>query len=136
MSREVQALKDRISVLERERDEAYRRRDEWKKKAEGYDAVRLALREKVGSPWPPNLSRALWAGIAADEKKRAVDARREALEEAAREIECNCSPERDKIAALPPGRAWEQRWRWCTKSNCRAACAAAIRALNEKEGKP
>lgn len=30
--------------------EMTRRRDEWKKKAEGYDAVRLALREKVGSP--------------------------------------------------------------------------------------
>jgi len=86
MSQEVQALKDRISVLERERDEAYRRRDEWKKKAEGYDAVRRALREKVGSPWPPNLSRALWAGIAADEKKRADDARCEALEAAIKAI--------------------------------------------------
>lgn len=64
-----------------ERDEARRRRDEWRKKAEGYDAVRLALREKVGAPWPPNLSRALWAGIAADEKKRADDA--EARAEAA-----------------------------------------------------
>jgi len=86
MSQEVQALKDRISVLERERDEAYRRRDEWKKKAEGYDAVRRALREKVGSPWPPNLSRAMWAGIAADEKKRADDARCEALADAIQAI--------------------------------------------------
>lgn len=60
--------------LEQERDEAIRRRDAWKAKAEGYDAVRKALREKVGAPWPPNLSRALWAGIAADEKKRADDA--------------------------------------------------------------
>ena len=60
--------------LEQERDEAIRRRDAWRAKAEGYDAVRMALREKVGAPWPPNLSRALWAGIAADEKKRADDA--------------------------------------------------------------
>ena len=60
--------------LEKERYEATRRRDAWKAKAEGYDAVRKALREKVGAPWPPNLSRALWAGIAADEKKRADDA--------------------------------------------------------------
>lgn len=54
--------------------EMTRRRNEWRKKAEGYDAVRLALREKVGSPWPPHMSRILWAGIAADEKKRADDA--------------------------------------------------------------
>ena len=57
-----------------ERDEARRRRDEWRKKAEGYDEVRLALREKVGAPWPPNMSRLMWAGIAADEKTRADDA--------------------------------------------------------------
>lgn len=63
-----------VKTLEQERDEAIRRRDAWKAKAEGYDAVRKALREKVGAPWPPNLSRALWAGIAADEKKRADDA--------------------------------------------------------------
>lgn len=54
--------------------EMTRRRDAWQAKAEGYDAVRLALREKVGTPWPPNMSRLLWAGIAADEKKRADDA--------------------------------------------------------------
>lgn len=60
--------------LRAELAEMTRRRDEWRKKAEGYDAVRLALREKVGAPWPPHLSRALWTGIAADEKKRADDA--------------------------------------------------------------
>ena len=64
----------RIAELESEAAEARRRRDEWQKKAEGYDAVRQALREKVGAPWPPHLSRALWAGIAADERKRADDA--------------------------------------------------------------
>ena len=63
-----------IARLKAERDEAQRRRDEWRAKAEGYDAVRLALREKVGAPWPPHMSRLLWAGIAADEKKRADDA--------------------------------------------------------------
>lgn len=63
-----------VLILKAERDEARRRRDEWRKKAEGYDAVRLALREKVGYPWPPHMSRVLWAGIAADEKKRADDA--------------------------------------------------------------
>lgn len=65
---------DRIAALEAELAEARRRRDEWRKKAEGYDEVRRALREKVGAPWPPHMSRALWAGIAADEKKRADDA--------------------------------------------------------------
>ena len=54
--------------------EMTRRRDEWRKKAEGYDAVRLALREKVGTPPPISLSRLMWAGVAADEKKRADDA--------------------------------------------------------------
>jgi hypothetical protein len=63
-----------VEALRAELAEMTRRRDEWRKKAEGYDAVRLALREKVGSPWPPHLSRLLWAGIAADEKKRADDA--------------------------------------------------------------
>ena len=67
-------LGEKLAKAVEERDEAIRRRDAWKSKAEGYDAVRKALREKVGAPWPPNLSRALWAGIAADEKKRADDA--------------------------------------------------------------
>jgi hypothetical protein len=67
----------RIAALEAERDEALRRRDAWRAKAEGYDAVRLALREKVGAPWPQKLSRLMWAGIAADEKKRADDAEAE-----------------------------------------------------------
>lgn len=61
----------RIEELEADLAEMTRRRDAWKAKAEGYDEVRLALREKVGAPWPPNMSRLLWAGIAADEKKRA-----------------------------------------------------------------
>ncbi|WP_375553345.1 hypothetical protein [Roseovarius mucosus] len=63
----MQALKNALA-------EMTRRRDEWRKKAEGYDAVRLALREKVGDPWPPHMSRVLWAGISADQKKRADDA--------------------------------------------------------------
>ena len=65
---------DRIAALEAQLAEMTRRRDEWRKKAEGFDAVRLALREKVGAPWPPHMSRVMWAGIAADEKKRADDA--------------------------------------------------------------
>ena len=79
---------DRIEALEAALDEMTRRRDEWRKKAEGFDAVRLALREKVGAPWPPNMSRVLWAGIAADEKKRADDAEAALLaaDELAREI--------------------------------------------------
>jgi hypothetical protein len=67
----------RIAELEAEVSEARRRRDEWRKKAEGYDEVRLALREKVGEPWPPHMSRVLWAGIAADWRKRAEDAEAE-----------------------------------------------------------
>ena len=70
----ISAKNARIEALEAALDEMTRRRDEWRKKAEGFDAVRLALREKVGTPWPPNMSRLLWAGIAADEKKRADDA--------------------------------------------------------------
>jgi hypothetical protein len=72
--------RDAQAALDAERAEVAemtRRRDEWRRKAEGYDAVRKALREKVGAPWPPNLSRALWAGLAADEKKRADDAEAE-----------------------------------------------------------
>jgi hypothetical protein len=61
----------RAEKAEAERDEARRRRDEWKKKAEGFDAVCTALREKVGAPWPPHLSRVMWAGLAAAEKARA-----------------------------------------------------------------
>ena len=72
--RNIKQAADRIEALEAALAEMTRRRDEWRKKAEGYDAVRLALREKVGTPWPPNMSRLLWAGIAADEKKRADDA--------------------------------------------------------------
>ena len=70
----MQRAADRIEALEAELAEMTRRRDEWRKKAEGYDAVRMALRGKVGTPWPPHMSRLLWAGIAADEKKRADDA--------------------------------------------------------------
>lgn len=66
-----------IAELRGEMDEARRRRDEWRKKAEGYDEVRLALREKVGAPWPPNMSRILWAGIAAAERTRAETAEAE-----------------------------------------------------------
>lgn len=82
----IEQLAATNEALVKERDEAIRRRDAWKSKAEGYDAVRKALREKVGAPWPPNLSRALWAGIAADEKNRAeaaeaeVEKLREALQ--------------------------------------------------------
>lgn len=79
----AQAAKDKAEIAE-----ARRRRDEWRKKAEGYDAVCLALREKVGAPWPPHLSRVMWAGLAAAEKKRADDAeaRIARLEAALREI--------------------------------------------------
>lgn len=75
-----------IAALEARLAEMTRRRDEWRKKAEGFDEVRQALREKVGAPWPPNMSRALWAGIAADEKKRA-DAAEARLAEALKALE-------------------------------------------------
>lgn len=73
----VKVVANCIEELEAELVEARRRRDAWRAKAEGYDEVRLALREKVGAPWPPNLSRILWAGIAADERRRADDAEAE-----------------------------------------------------------
>lgn len=91
-----EATQARAEAAEKALDEMTRRRDEWRKKAEGYDAVRLALREKVGTPWPPNMSRLLWAGIAADEKKRADDAEaevarlREALGDAMRRLGGGC----------------------------------------------
>jgi hypothetical protein len=78
-------MMQRIDDLEASLSEMTRRRDEWRKKSDGYDDVRIALREKVGAPWPPNLSRLLWAGIAADQKKTADDLRaalREILMEA------------------------------------------------------
>lgn len=89
LAAEWQKEKDRADRLESERDEALRRRDEWRRKAEGFDDVRKALREKIGEPWPPTMSRALWAGIAADQKKRADDAEaeRDRLREALEEIE-------------------------------------------------
>lgn len=68
---EIRQAAARIRSLEEQVKDARRRRDAWRKKAEGYDAVCLALREKVGSPWPPHMSRLLWAGIAAAEKTRA-----------------------------------------------------------------
>jgi len=64
-----------VARLRAELAEMTRRRDEWSAKAEGYDEIRLALREKVGDPGPPHLSRLLWAGIAADHKKTVRDAR-------------------------------------------------------------
>ena len=73
----VDAAQAEIATLRAELAEMKRRRDEWQKKAEGFDTIRHALREKVGAPWPPNLSRGLWAALAADEKKRADDAEAE-----------------------------------------------------------
>jgi hypothetical protein len=70
----VASRDDEVRELKAQLKEMTRRRDEWRKRAEGFDAIRHALREKVGAPWPPNLSRALWAALAADEKKRADDA--------------------------------------------------------------
>ena len=67
----------RCDALEAELAEARRRRDAWKAKAEDYDRIRAALRKKVGAPWPPSLSRSLWAALAADQKKRADDAEAE-----------------------------------------------------------
>lgn len=66
-----------IARLTAELAEMTRRRDEWRAKAEGYDAVRLALREATRDPGERNFSRVVWAGIAADEKKRADDAEAE-----------------------------------------------------------
>ena len=108
--------RDRIEALEAALDEMTRRRDEWRKKAEGFDAVRLALREKVGAPWPPNMSRLLWAGIAADEKKRADDAEADAsrLWEALNELRplvfgANHAEERYPLALRALGRTGNDR---------------------------
>lgn len=77
----IQAQAAEIARLRAERAEATRRRDEWRAKAEGYDAVRLALRDavagKFGEDGPRTMSRVMWAGVAADEKKRADDAEAE-----------------------------------------------------------
>lgn len=68
---------DEIERLRADVAEARRRRDEWRKKAEGFDTIRRALREKIGDPPPLQMSRFLWAAIAVDEKKRADDAEAE-----------------------------------------------------------
>jgi hypothetical protein len=107
----------RIAALEAERDEALRRRDAWRAKAEGYDAVRLALREKVGAPWPQSLSRLMWAGIAADEKRRADDAEAEVATAYARGLE-----DAAKVAGY-------QSECWGHEGYVAAAVAAAIRAM-------
>lgn len=95
----IRALLAEREALEAELVEARRRRDAWKAKAKGYDEVRLALRQKVGAPWPPNLSRALWAGIAADERKRADDAEAEVerLREAVAEAVYMLDPEAEDV---------------------------------------
>lgn len=123
----IMCLAAEKKALEAERDEAYRRRDEWRKKAEGYDAVRVALREKVGSPWPPHMSRALWAGIAADEKKRADDAEaeRDALVAAAYEAAAR------KAYLHNLGRDYEMSQRQI--SDIRALTPADARAALDRE---
>lgn len=68
---------NRIEWLEIELNEARRHRDEWRKKAEGYDAVRRALRKKVNTSWPTHMPCLLWVDIAVKEKKRADDAEAE-----------------------------------------------------------
>lgn len=89
---------DELAAVGRLREEvtkARRRRDEWKAKAEGYDTIRRALREKVGSPGPPHLSRFLWAGIAADERKRADDAEAEIERLKGKNLACWCRLDQD-----------------------------------------
>lgn len=132
-----------VARLKAERDEALRRRDEWRAKAEGYDAVRLALREKVGTPWPPHMSRLLWAGIAADEKKRADDAASEIerLHAAARDVVLaylEANPMR--TADIHPASCGclrceiDRLGTACGRDPCGALDAAAIRALIDKPG--
>ena len=78
---EQRKWRDDFFALENALAEMTRRRDEWRAKAEGYDAVRLALRDaiagKFGEDGPRTMSRIMWAGVAADEKKRADDAEAE-----------------------------------------------------------
>lgn len=74
----INTLRVALDAAEADITEMTRRRDEWRAKADGYDAVRLALRDaiagKFGEEGPLKMSRILWAGVAADEKKRADDA--------------------------------------------------------------
>ena len=70
----IRSADEYIAALEDELAEARRRRDEWRRKAEGYDAVRAALHAKIGDPGPARLSKLIWVGLAASEKKRADDA--------------------------------------------------------------
>lgn len=120
-----------IDRLTAECDEARRRRDEWRKKAEGYDSVRLALREKVGGPWPPTLSRMLWAGIAADQRRRADDA--EAERDAARaEVERlreAVIAEREACAKIVEALGWDD----FAEAETIAAAIRARAALQQKE---
>ena len=77
MADRIEALTAEVARSQADLTEARRRRDEWMAKAQGFEEIRLALREKVGSPWPPHMSRLLWAGIAADQKARADEAEAE-----------------------------------------------------------
>ena len=72
----------RIEALERERDEARRRRDEWKAKAEGYDELAAAVRAKIKDE-PITMSRLLLraALIEANRRAEAAADRIEALTE-------------------------------------------------------
>ncbi len=86
----IERLTARAQAAERDLAEARRRRDEWRAKAEGYDDVCRALREKIGDPPPAQLSRFLWAGVAAMERRRAEAAERERDE--ARALIAACEP--------------------------------------------
>jgi hypothetical protein len=60
---------DLIETLKAERNEAIRRRDAWKAKAEGYDEMAAAVRSKIKSE-PATLSRVLLRGALAEIEAR------------------------------------------------------------------
>ena len=74
-SDDMQAAAAAIEALEAERDKAFRRRDTWKAKAEGYDELAAAVSAKAKEE-PASLSRILLkaALIAADKERAALEA--------------------------------------------------------------
>lgn len=74
---EAKRLSARLAEVEKERDEALRRRDEWREKAKHYDTIRDALRAKTAGKDSRTLGRAMLgaAKVEAEERAESLSAR-------------------------------------------------------------
>lgn len=78
---------DLFTAMQAERDEARRRRDEWRKKAEGFDALQSAVRQGIDEAGDRNLSRVFLRGalVVSEKERDAAIARAEKAEAATRQ---------------------------------------------------